>query len=193
MSLRWQHTGHRISASILHGAYNYIRPTKRSRTTTTTLGSSREAYFLPLARLSRHSRRHKPPSWRTWQHRRVQQVRDHEQRPLATLCSLQTISAPLRPPKGGSQRPPRAWESQRQRQRRAFPTSSPSPHHRRPALVLVRPSSTSTNRVMVHALPQTRPSHPVPLLSHRARPPHCPPHPSAPPDERLRPMLSAPY
>ena len=104
MSLRWQHTGQHISASILHGAYNYIRPTKRSRTTTTTLGSSREAYFLPLARLSRHSRPHKPPSWRTWQHRRVQQVRDHEQRPLATLCSLQTISAPLRPLKGGSQR-----------------------------------------------------------------------------------------
>ena len=69
------------------------QPSRPSRTTT-ILGSSQEAYFPPLARPSRHSRRHKPPSWRTWQHRRVQQVRDHEQRPLSTL---QTISAPLRP------------------------------------------------------------------------------------------------
>jgi hypothetical protein len=101
MSLR-QVATHRpkyITASILHGAAPIIissQPSSPSRTTT-TLGSSPEAYFLPFARPSRHSRRHKPPSWHTWQHRRVQQVRDHEQRPLATLCSLQTVSAPLRP------------------------------------------------------------------------------------------------
>ena len=122
----------------------------------TILGSSQEAYFLPPARLSRHSRRHKPPSWRTWQHRRVQQVRDHEQRPLSTLASLQTISAP--PPLAKVVVNAAACLGE---PAIATTASLPhqlavSPHHRRPALVLVRHPHPPTASWSMHCLRPAR-------------------------------------
>jgi hypothetical protein len=98
-----------------------------------------EACFLQLSRLSRSSCRHKHPSWRTWHHRRVQQVRDLEQVSLST--GLHITSSPL--PSGlVVVNPPRALE-------KAIATTAFSPPARPHRLV-------SSHQHKAPARPQSR-------------------------------------
>lgn len=143
----------------------------------------REAYFIPSSRVARKRWQYKPhlgnlaavpcPTG-TWSRSEAVDVVDCTTAPLPTRrTELPTLAINAA-----------ASVRRRQERQRRLPhlprllstkaNQSSSPRGRE--------TSTSTARVMVHALPQTRPSsHPVPLLSHRARPLLCPHRPYAPP------------